>query len=136
MFTGNNTLDLREKGINMFLLPYQLDAIDYLYAVEAANSRQVWTHINRDGAPDPKSRASVINTLNALVDAELLVYVNRSGKGGFHRVYTPQPTLPTVEAFQRELVRRLLVKVSEDFDLALGYRWSDQVTIRMVRGEP
>jgi len=135
LFTGNKTLDLRESGLGMFLSPYQRDALEYLYTVKEATSKHVWTHINRVDAPDPKSRASVINYLHALAEEGLITVVQESSKGGYRGVYSVSASYPSLEQLERELVRRLLVKVAEDFKMAVGYRWQKEGHITFAREE-
>jgi len=133
LFAFNRTLNLDAEGIGMFLSPYQRDALIHLYEAGSAKTGEVWRHINRSGAPDPKSRTSVIQFLKAMAEEDLITYVNKSGKGGFHRVY--HTIYPSLEALERELVRRLLVKVAEEFNVVLGYRWLGESTMQYVRGE-
>lgn len=135
MFAYNKRLNMDAEGLGIFLLPYQEDAVRYLYSVEEANSRDVWIHVNRPGAPDPKSRASVINLMDALVEEGLAAYRDQTGKGGHHRVYVPSLEYPTLEAFTHELVRRLLKKVSEEFNVAIGYRWLSENHGSFIREE-
>ena len=40
--------------------------------------------------PDKKSKASVILFMNDMVDEGILDYEEKSGKGGYHRVYYPK----------------------------------------------
>jgi len=119
-------VNLDGVGLGMFLYPYQQDALNYLYDVGEANSREVWLHINRDGAPDPKSRAAVINYLQGLAEEGLIAYREQSGKGGYHKVYSPRQEYPTLEALSRELMRRLLKRVSEEFNVTIGFRYVDR----------
>ena len=135
MFSSNKVLKLDGVGLGMFLYPYQEDALGYLYDVGEANSREVWLHINRDGAPDLKSRAAVINYLQGLAEEWLIAYREQSGKGGYHKVYSPSQEYPTLEAFSHELVRRLLLKVATEFKMAIGYRWQKEGHITFVREE-
>jgi hypothetical protein len=46
----------------------------------------LWMNINQS-LQGSISRASIINYLNAMVDEELLTYIETTGKGGHHRVY-------------------------------------------------
>lgn len=133
MFGFNRMLDLDGVGLGMFLLPYQVDALEYLYDVGEAGSRDVWLHINREGAPDPKSRAAVINFLNKMVEENLVTYRDTTGKGGHHRVYQAKGT--TVEAVRRELVRRLLTKVASEFGAVLSIRWHGMEEAWFIDGE-
>ena len=132
MLTGNNTLDLRESGLGMFLSPYQIDALEYLYTVKEATSKHVWTHINRVDAPDPKSRASVINYLQVMAEEGLITVVQESSKGGHRGVYSVSASYPSLEQLERELVRRLLVKVAEEFNVFLGYLWDGEHAMEYI----
>ena len=82
-------MDLSEKGLQMFFKDWQVDAIHYLWAIrpEGATSREVWINVNQR-LQGSISRASIINYLNAMVDEDLLTYIEETGKGGHHRVYT------------------------------------------------
>ena len=80
-------MDLSKTGYEMFFKPYQVLALKYLRTTqEGAKSLEVWDHVNTQ--PEGSiSRASIINSLNAIVDNGILDYVERTGKGGHHRVY-------------------------------------------------
>ena len=81
-------LDTGKESLDMFFKDYQVEALRYLWRIqpEGANSRTVWTNVN-DSLQRSISRASVINYLNAMVDEGLLTYTERTGKGGYQRVY-------------------------------------------------
>ena len=121
MFAYNKMLNMDGVGLGMFLLPYQMDALEYLYTVGEANSRQVWIHVNRVDAPDPKSRASVINYLQGMAEEGLVSYRDATGKGGHHRVYMPSLEYPTLDDLTHELINRLLAKLSKEFNMAIQY---------------
>ena len=72
----------------MFFKPYQVEALRVLQnrGEEGANSRIVWNTVN-EALPSPISRASIINSLNMMVDEGVLSFTDRTGKGGHHRVY-------------------------------------------------
>ena len=125
MFASNKVLNLDGVGLGMFLLPYQEDALNYLYDVGEANSRQAWGYVNRYGAPDPKSRASVINYLQAMAEEGLIAFREQSGKGGYHKVYCPSLGYPTLGALGREMVERLLDKVSREFSVIIETKWRE-----------
>ena len=133
MFAFNRTLNLDAEGLGMFLSPYQRDALIHLYEAGSAKTGEVWRHINRSGAPDPKSRTSVIQFLKAMAEEDLVAYTLESGKGGYYRVY--HTIYPSLEALERELVRRLLTKVAEEFNVVLGYRWLGEHNMLFIRGE-
>ena len=81
-------LDTRKESLDMFFKDWQVEALRYLWRIqpEGANSRAVWTNVN-DSLQGSISRASIINSLNDMVDEGLLTYTERTGKGGHQRVY-------------------------------------------------
>ena len=121
MFLYNKTLRLDAEGLGMFLFPYQLDAIRYLYAVEEANSREIWEHVNRPDAPDPKSRASIINLLEGLRQEGLVESRDTTGKGGHHGLYSRHKELLTLEDFTLELIERVFTRFCNEFNLTIQY---------------
>ena len=135
MFAYNKMLNMDGVGLGMFLLPYQMDALEYLYAVGEANSRQTYCHVNRVDAPDPKSRASVINYLQGMAEEGLISYRDATGKGGHHRVYMPSLEFPTLESLERELVRRLLLKVATEFNAVTSIRYFGEQEATYIRGD-
>jgi predicted transcriptional regulator len=70
----------------MFFKPYQVKALQVLWrhGSAGANSRTVWNEVNEK---ELISRASIINSLNAMVDEDILSYTEKTGKGGHQRVY-------------------------------------------------
>jgi hypothetical protein len=58
------------------------------------------------------SRASIINFLNDMVDEGVLDYVEESGKGGYHRVYSAK--LDEV-GFKRSLAESFVSSLMKDF---------------------
>jgi len=58
---------------------------------EGAISRDAWLHVNKLLGEKGRtvSRASIINFMNDMVDAGVFTYSERTGKGGYHRVYFP-----------------------------------------------
>ena len=60
------------------------------------------------------SRASIINFLNAMVEEGVLDYVEETGLGGYHRVYS----VKFDEAgFKRSLVKSFVSSLMKDFPL-------------------
>lgn len=56
---------------------------------EGLGSGAVWKAVNKMLAPKTISRASIIFFLNRLVDHDIVDYDMDTGKGGYHRVYSP-----------------------------------------------
>ena len=83
-------IDVGENGFNMVLKPYQIEAMKYLWsnADVGRSSREVYDAVN-DELPGGKSisRASIINSLNALVEDGVLSFHEITGKGGHRRIY-------------------------------------------------
>ncbi len=79
---------------------------------EGVISREVWTHVNENLNGKTISRASIINYLNAMVDEGILNYHERTGKGGYHRVYRPK--LVETE-FRRFLAEKVISSLMRDF---------------------
>jgi len=87
-------LDLTKEGLNALFKPYQVELLEWLWRIEKSTTSGVaWKHLM--GHPDQSlhmSRASVIFVLNDLVDDGILSYTRRTGKGGYHRRYSPTMT--------------------------------------------
>ena len=77
------SIDTGKTDLEMVFKPYQVEALHVLQnqGTEGANSRIVWNTIN-ETLPSPISRASIINSLNMMVDEEVLSFTERTGKGG------------------------------------------------------
>ena len=59
-----------------------------------------------------KSRASVIFSLNDMVDDGILEYEEETGKGGYHRVYYPKMDR---EEFAKHVKKTITEKLDEVF---------------------
>ena len=83
--------DPEQNGLAKILRDYQIEALKSVWknSEKGQTSREVHEYVNGkiDGSI---SRASIINFLNAMVDEGVLNYTERTGKGGYHRVYTPR----------------------------------------------
>ncbi len=108
-------IDVGEDGFNMVLKPYQIEAIKYLWATPGAGrrSKDVWDAVN-DALPDGESisRASIINSLNALVDDGVLVFHEITGKGGHRRIYK---AVYDESGFKRYIAETVLRKLLHEF---------------------
>ena len=80
-----------EQGLAKVLREYQLEALRCVWenSEKGVVSREVHQYVN-EKLEGSISRASIINFLNAMVDEGVLNYVEETGKGGYHRVYTPK----------------------------------------------
>ena len=73
----------------------------------------VYSYVNErlDGGKSI-SRASIINFLNAMVDEGVLDYIEETGKGGYHRVYSAK--LDEAD-FKRSLAESVVSSLMKDF---------------------
>lgn len=86
-------IDLGKSGFNLVLKPYQIEAMKYLWAnsEKGGSSKAVYIAVNDAlKVTGTISRASIINSLNALVDDGVLDYHEITGKGGYRRIYKPK----------------------------------------------
>jgi len=110
----NPMFDPRGDGLLKVLRDYQEEALRFVWKSDAGvTSRETWNHVNE--AFEGKktiSRASIINFLNGMVDEGVLNYVERSGKGGYHRVYIPKLD---ESGFKTALVESIISSLLRDF---------------------
>jgi predicted transcriptional regulator len=101
-------------GLSKVFRDYEEEALRLVWEKgdEGVISREVWTHVNENLNGKTISRASIINYLNAMVDEGVLDYDERTGKGGYHRVYRPK--LVEVE-FKRFLAETVISSLMRDF---------------------
>jgi predicted transcriptional regulator len=82
--------DTSEKGLLTLFKPYQAALLEHIWELNNPSRTGITSgqaHKFLQDHPDKKSRASVIITLNDMVDEGILTYEEESGKGGYHRVY-------------------------------------------------
>jgi hypothetical protein len=110
--------DTSEKGLLTLFKPYQAALIERIWELNrndrvGVTSAQAYRFL-RDH-PDAKSRASVINFLKDMADEGILAYEDRTGKGGYHRVYYPKMNR---EQFADHVVETITDKLGEVFPSA------------------
>ena len=84
--------DTKKEGLLTLFKPYQAVLMEYIWDLnenERVGVTSGGAHLFLLGKPERKSRASVINFLNGMVDEGILGYEERTGKGGYHRIYYP-----------------------------------------------
>jgi predicted transcriptional regulator len=84
--------DPTQPGLRKILREYEELALRYMWEVDedGAKSRLLWERVNEElGEGKSISRASIINSMNRLVDQGILGYRDATGKGGIHRIYYP-----------------------------------------------
>ncbi len=106
---------LGASGFDSVLKPYQVEAMRYLWTKteEGGSSRDVYEAVNK--AMEGKqtiSRASIINSLNALVDDGVLDYHEITGKGGHRRIYK---SIYDESGFKTYIAETLMKKLLKEF---------------------
>ncbi len=93
---------------------YQEEALRFVWERndEGAVSRLVWSTVNERLTGRGISRASIINFLNDMVDEGVLDYEEKSGKGGYHRVYRPKLD---ETAFKLYIAQTVISSLMRDF---------------------
>ena len=106
--------DPKRDELSKVFRDYQEEALRFVWKSDGGvTSRETWNHVNE--AFEGKktiSRASIINFLNGMVDEGVLNYVDRSGKGGYHRVYLPKLD---ESCFKKALVESIISSLVRDF---------------------
>ena len=105
--------DPEKKGLAKILRNYQIEALKSLWknSEKGLTSREVYEYVNGkiDGSI---SRASIINFLKAMADEGVLNFKERTGKGGYHRVYTPQLN---ESEFKKYVAQTMINSLLKDF---------------------
>jgi len=82
-------IDTEKEGLEMVFKEWEVPLYKKLLTEDIEMiSREAWEFLLKELEPQTISRASVINSLNANVEYGILKYVERTGKGGYHRVYS------------------------------------------------
>ena len=108
-------MKLGESEFNSVLKPYQIEAMRYLWAnpEKGGSSRDVYVAVNEAmKGIQTISRASIINSLNALVDDGVLDYHEITGKGGHRRIYKPKFD---ENGFKEFIAETMLKKLLQEF---------------------
>jgi len=103
-----------KDGLYTVFRDYQVEAMRVVWkrGDDGAISREVWSHTNDRLVGKTISRASIINFLNAMVDEGVLDYDERTGKGGYHRVYRPKLN---ETAFKKYVAQTVISSLMKDF---------------------
>ncbi|MEE8570584.1 MAG: BlaI/MecI/CopY family transcriptional regulator [Candidatus Bathyarchaeia archaeon] len=80
-----------QNGLAKVLRGYQQEALISVWknGKNGLTSREVYEYVNGK-IDDSISRASIINFLKAMADEGVLNFKERTGRGGYRRVYTPR----------------------------------------------
>ena len=102
-----------QKGLTKVLRDYQQEALRSVWknGENGQTSREVYEYVNGK-IDDSISRASIINFLKAMADETVLNYTERTGKGGYHRVYTPRLN---ESEFKTYIAQTMIASLLKDF---------------------
>ena len=107
------TFNPEQNGLAKVLRDYQQEALRSVWTngENGITSREVYEYVNEkiDGSI---SRASIINFLAAMADEGVLNYTERTGKGGYHRVYTAQLN---ESEFKTYVAQTMITSLLKDF---------------------
>jgi len=109
------TFNPAREGLAKVLRDYQEEALRFVWerGDDGAISKEVWQHTNKVlKGIRTISRASIINFLNAMVDEGVLNYREESGKGGYHRVYSPKLD---ERGFKKYIAKMVITSLIRDF---------------------
>ena len=110
--------DTSKDGLLTLFKPYQAALLEHIWKLNnpsrtGITSGQAHGFIQGTGEKElMKSRASVINFLNDMVDEGVLDYEEESGKGGYHRVYYPKIDR---KQFAKHVTKTITDKLKEVF---------------------
>lgn len=107
--------DPAKKGLRKTLKEYEEVALRYVWSVgeKGVGSGKTWKiTVERLGADKTISRASVIFFLNRMVDQGVLGYTTASGKGGYHRVYSP---ILDERGYKKYVLKTMIESMLKDF---------------------
>ncbi len=110
----NLTFDPKAEGLSKVLRDYQEEALRFVWKSDTGvTSREAWSHVNKVfGGEKTISRASIINFLNSMVDEGVLDYEEKSGKGGYHRLYLPKLD---ESGFKKAVAKSVISSLMRDF---------------------
>ncbi|MDH5743501.1 MAG: BlaI/MecI/CopY family transcriptional regulator [Candidatus Aminicenantes bacterium] len=107
--------DTSEKGLQTLFKPYQAALMEHIWELnnpERAGITSGPAYEFLKDHPDSKSRAAVIFFLNDMVEEGVLECEERTGKGGYHRVYYPKMNR---KQFAHHVVETIADKLNEVF---------------------
>ena len=109
--------DTSEHGLRTIMKGYQAICMRFLWekGEKGVSTSEAWLHVNKILIEEEKtiSRTSIIYFLNNMSEKGFLRYIRKSGKGGYHRVYTP--ILYEAE-FKEHIAKQIIEKLLEEFE--------------------
>ena len=111
------TFETFKNGLETCWKEYHVLIMRYLWGLEegeGAGSGKVWVAVNEVLNKRDKSisRASCIFFLDHMVEEGVLEYLEESGKGGWHRIYSP---VFDETGFKEFLANEIIGKLMEEF---------------------
>jgi len=88
--------DTTKEGLHTLFKPYQSALLNYIWDLNGESrigiaSGQAFKFLQETGESElMKSRASIISFFNDMVRKKLFSYEEKTGKGGFHKIYFPE----------------------------------------------
>ena len=109
---ANWQYDSRKQDLGTVFFDYEVESLRYLWnrKGEYASSREVWTHVTKIITI---SRTSIINSLNRMVKSGVLVYKEKTGKGGHQGLYS-------ITMSETELKKHIAEELNESIRKNLG----------------
>ena len=110
--------DISKEGLNTLMKPYQAALMGNIWEINKENrtgiiSREAHKYLHDTGDDELKmSRASVVFFLNDMVEKGVLEYEEKTGKGGYHRVYFPAMNQKQFESY---VTKAIMDKLKEIF---------------------
>ncbi len=93
--------DLAQEGLLCVLKPYQVEIMKHFWNTQTPmDSRTVHNHLLSAEVEGAKSRASVINFMNDMVEEGFLDYEEKTTKGGYKKIYSLNFMSKTEEVFR------------------------------------
>ena len=107
--------DTSEKGLQTLFKPYQAALMEYIWKLNnpertGITSGQAYEYL-KDHL-ESKSRAAYIFFFNKMVEEGVLEYEEKSGKGGYHKIYYSKMNR---EQFAQHVVEMITRKLTEIF---------------------
>ena len=114
------TIGSAEEGLGVLFRPYQALLLGHMWKINQEGRVGLTSgqaHKYLVDKPEKKSRASVIFFLNDLVDEKILEYEEKTGKGGYHRIYYPTMTAEEFWVWLAKRIKETLINASGMQDL-------------------
>ena len=115
--------DTSQEGLLTLFISYQAALLEHIWDINrdkrmGTESSQAHEFLRQTGDRKlMRSRASVINFLNKMVEEGVLSYEDRAKRGGHYKVYFPEMSR---EEFENHVVETITTKLEEVFPSIKG----------------